>query len=151
MTKPQAFELFRRVREEFYAAGFAANHILTQWNEDPRVIEKARQAQITDSELKRCKDNLEITYALRLFAEFEGVLRDYWNMGIKKKSRPDMQPLMESIARRRGMIDDDLYAADEIREFRNKIIHENLRSPRFDFPQCVRALGKYIAWLPQQW
>jgi hypothetical protein len=62
-----------------------------------------------------------------------------------------MAPLMNAIAARRAISPDHLAAAHAIREFRNDIIHENLRAPRFTFPDCARDLGRFLSWLPNEW
>jgi hypothetical protein len=151
MQQSHAFDLFRRVRAELDAARFATTQILADWDQNFNLFNNAKRAGVTDSELRRCAENLEITFVLRLFSEYEAVLRDFWKNGVGKRTRPDMQPLMESIGRRRRMNNDDLASAHEIREYRNEIIHENPRSPRFHFSECSRALGKYLRWLPQDW
>ncbi len=94
--------------------------------------------------------NLEITYILRLFSEFEGILRDYWH-AIGRKTKPQIGPLMNRVAAMRGIAAPDLASAHAVREFRNDVIHENLRTIRLPFPECARNLGMFIRWLPMNW
>jgi hypothetical protein len=151
MTRQESFGLLHRVRDELDAGRFALSRALADLYRDADVYAAARANGVTGDELKRCARNLQVTFVLRLFAEFEAILRDFWAKGIGRTSEPDMRPLMESIARRRGMTDGDLTRANEIREYRNRIIHENLRDDRFGFPECLRALGLYLKWLPLKW
>jgi hypothetical protein len=44
-----------------------------------------------------------------------------------------------------------LALAHQIRDYRNDVIHESLRDARFDFPNCLRGLGRYLRWLPLNW
>ncbi len=97
------------------------------------------------------RQNLQITYLLRLFAEFEGVLRDYWLNGRKRTSRPPMIDLMNSIAAYCIMSNDDVQDAHEVRDYRNDVIHQHLQDPRFDFQTCRSRLACFIRWLPQKW
>jgi len=151
VKQSDAFDRFDRASAELDATRFAIAHVVARWTEDPRVFATVREARVTLSELRRAAENLEMTFVLRLFSEFEGVLRDYWANGIGKRTEPEMRPLMNGIAARRHMNAGDLAGAHEIREYRNEIIHEGLRTPHFDVPECERAIGMYVRWLPLQW
>jgi hypothetical protein len=151
MTRDYAFNMLRRVRDELDSGRFAIGHALAQWNINATLINAALRGGITESDLQRCATNLEITFVLRLFSEFEATLRDYWLHGLKRRTEPGMFDLMESIARSRTMNDNDLALAHEIRDYRNDVIHESLRDARFDFPDCLRGLGRYLRWLPLTW
>jgi hypothetical protein len=151
MIRSHAYDMLRRVRDELDAGQFALGWIAADWDRNPILQVAAKSSEVTDHALRRCGENLQITFLLRLFSEFEAILRDYWSSGLHRGTNPDMQPLMESIARRRGMSDDDLAAAHAIRHYRNDVIHESLRDARFQFPECLRALGRYLRWLPMDW
>jgi hypothetical protein len=151
MNRREAFGILGRVREELGANRFALYRVLEELDESAGVYRAAMYDGVTRDQLKRCARNQEATFVLRLFAEFEAILRDFWRNGIGKGTEPEMRPLMESIARRRAMNDDDLARAHEVREYRNVIIHENLRDERFDFPSCRRTLGVFLSWLPLEW
>src|SRR5258708_7244334 len=103
MTQAAAFDMLRRVRDELDAGRFALSRILAQWNDDPDAVIAAKAGGVTETELRRCARNLEVTYVLRLFSTFEAVLRDFWVEGVGRATEPDMRPLMDSIAGRRGM------------------------------------------------
>src|SRR5438270_792915 len=144
MNRQAAFDMLERIHDELEAGRFAISRVLIDLNQNPDVFAAAKVNGVTDSELRRCGNNLETTFVLRLFAEFEAVLGDYWNHGIGRTTEPDMRPLMDSIAGRRKMNGDDVALAHQIREYRNDIIHESLRDARFDFPQCMSGLGRYL-------
>jgi hypothetical protein len=151
MTLDYAFNMLRRVRDELDSGRFAISHVLAEWNRNPKILADALRGGFTESELRRCAMNLEITYVLRLFSEFEATLRDYWAHGLKRSTEPGMLDLMESVASSRSVPGDDLTLAHQIREYRNDVIHESLRDARFDFPSCLRAFGRYLRWLPLTW
>jgi hypothetical protein len=150
MTRSHAFNILRRVRGELDAGRFALTEALRATNENLNFLQAARRSGVSESELRRCADNLDITFILRLFSEFEAILRDFWTVTVRPTS-PDMRRLIDSIAARRGISPEHLAAAHAIREFRNDIIHENLRALRFTFSDCSRDLGKYLSWLPDGW
>jgi len=151
MTRAEAFNRLRRVRDEFDAGRFALEHILGQWNSDPSVAIAAQSTGVTAAELRRCARSLELTFVLRLFAEFETILRDFWRNGIGRTTDPEMRQLIESVGRRRNVPPTDLRGAHEIREYRNAIVHDGLRKLRLDLPLCLKAVGRFLRWAPLEW
>ena len=151
MLRSAAYNLLARVRDELEAGRFAVSLVLGGMDQDARIAQAAQVNDVTSDELRRCADNLLITFVLRLFSEFEAVLRDYWKEGLGRSPTPEMRPLMESIARRRAMSQDDLDMAREVRLYRNVIIHEKMRDGGFDFSECKQRVGMYLRWLPLQW
>jgi len=148
MYRRRAYDLLTRVRDEFDAGQFALRRVLSEWDHDADLVIAAQQGYVTETEIRRCADNLELTFVLRLFSEFEAILRDFWTQGMGRATEPTMTQLLDSIAARCAVHPDDLAMAHNIREFRNQIIHESLRELRFDYPRCARALGKYLSRLP---
>ena len=76
MQKQAAFHRLDRVHEEFEAAKFSLAQTLRELNSDPNVFHIGKVQRVTLGQLRSCAGNLEITYLVRLFAEFEGILRD---------------------------------------------------------------------------
>lgn len=148
MTRDEAYNFLKHVRGEWDAARFALATVLRQMAEN--LDFKQESQHISETELTRCARNLEVTFVLRVFAEFEAVLRNFW-VATVRTTRPDMMPLMNAIAARLGIGPDDLAGAHRIRDFRNDIIHENLRDARFTFSECLKALNTYLRWLPLNW
>jgi hypothetical protein len=149
MTRSQAFNILRRVRGELDAGRFALTEALRATNDDVNFLQAAYRSGVTEIELRRCADNLEITFTPRLFSEFEAILRDYWTAAVRPTS-PDMRPLMDSIAARRRISENHLAAAHAIRDFRNDIIHEKFaRSSIYIFR--LRAIAGKISQLAPRW
>ena len=118
-----AFDDARRVTAEFNATRFAVEHLLAVWGADAAVTLAAGRANVTAGQLARAAAVVEVTFTLRLFVQFEAVIRDYWRAGMARKTRPDMRPLMDSVARSRRMSDEDLAAAHAVRDYRNRVAH----------------------------
>ena len=151
MTLQDAFRKLDDVRDEYGAARLAIGHVLVAGKNDPSLNDLGGQGQITFRHLESCARNLEITYFVRLFAEFEGVLRDYWLDGRKRKTNPPMIDLINSIASYCFVNNDDMQNAHEVREYRNDVIHDHLQHPRFDFQTCRSRLASFVRWLPRKW
>lgn len=151
MNRRRGYDLLERVRDELDAGQFALRRVLSKWDDDADLAIAAQKRYVTETQIRRCADNLELTFVLRLFSEFEAILRDFWTQGMGRATEPAMTQLLDSVAARRNVHPDDLAMAHDIREFRNHIIHESLRELRFDFPQCARTLGKFLSRLPVDW
>jgi hypothetical protein len=151
MNLQEAYRKLDEVRDEFHAARFALGQTIRVFDDDPLVHHTGLQHQITMHHLDSCAENLQITYLLRLFAEFEGILRDYWLNGRNRPTSPTMTDLMNSIAAYRTMMNDDVQDAHEVRDYRNDVMHEHLQDPRFDFQTCRSRLARFVRWLPQRW
>lgn len=150
MTSREAFDGMRRVREELASARFSLSHTLRQVNEDLLILRAAGRGGTSPSELARCRENLEMTYILRLFSEFEAATRDFWISAVRN-TRPKMGVLMDRVADRLNITTPVRQAAHEIREYRNDVIHQNPRALQFDYSDCAKALGNYLGFFPQRW
>ncbi len=151
MTLREAFAKLDEVREEFQSAKFALRWTRDALGDYPRASESAIREQLTLHGMEVCHEHLQITYMLRLFAEFEGVLRDYWLRARGRTTAPTMTNLMDSIAAYCFINADDVQDAHEVREYRNEVIHQHLPDPRFDLQTCRSRLAKFVRWLPQKW
>lgn len=152
MTRWEAHNRLKRVRNGLDAARFAVGYALDTWDAPGGAFERAERVGLARSELSRLNRDLETTFIVRLVAAFEGILRDYRENGLKKKpTRVDLGPLIDQIARKRDVDTETLAGAHEVRAFRNDVVHRDLQTPRLDFAGCASALGTFVAWLPPQW
>ena len=150
MTKREAYDRLKYVRQELDSARFALAHTIRLVEDDLKTLQAAGKGGTSLSELIRCQNNLEINYILRLFSEFEAAIRDYWEHEVRN-TRPRMQILMDRVADRLSMSAAHRAAAHEIREYRNEIIHQNPRALEYTYGDCAKALGMFLQWLPQNW
>jgi hypothetical protein len=150
MTLAGAFRRLDDVREEYYAARVSLSLTLKQYDSSDGSNDSGRE-QVTRNHLKASIQNLQITYLTRLFAEFEGILREYWINGRRRTNTLRMVDLMNSVAAYCFINQDDTLDAHEVRDYRNDVIHEHLQDPRFDFQTSRSRLARFVRWLPQQW
>lgn len=69
--------------------------------------------------------NLEKTYLVRVYAEFEAGLREYWTTHEGEATRPGMSQLVgEALAARRRIPSDTVDGALKIVYLRNYLVHE---------------------------
>ena len=102
-------------------------------------------------EMRTVAAQLHDLYFSRVFAHFESCLRHYWRAEIKD-TKPMTEQLISSIATRRGVPQDTLDIVQEIRDFRNFLIHEE-HEPRmrYTIDESIRHLNTYMSRLPLEW
>jgi hypothetical protein len=96
--------------------------------------------------------NLESTYLIRLFAEFESGLRSYWELSLGNLTHPPAKDLLDSVARRRSIPQDWLDDVQEVRRLRNSYVHEK-DDTEVPIPlvEAKRRLCRYFSRLPEDW
>jgi hypothetical protein len=151
MTRSAAYDTLARVRDEMGAARFALGVTLRGWHLHLVAAASSAGGALSHGDVQRCLNNLEVTYILRLFGAWEAILRDFWLDGVGRDTEPDLVQLIDSLAGRRSIDPQTLITAHDLRRFRNEIVHENVQVLRYDFSQCAKGLGTFIAYLPKIW
>ncbi len=97
--------------------------------------------------------NLEATYVVRLYAQFEGTLRGFWTAkrGMHRKSEPPARQLLEAIGAHRQVDPDTLLSAHRVREYRNDLAHFGSTRDVMPITTCRAALCHFISYLPLEW
>jgi hypothetical protein len=110
---------------------------------------------LANADLGLFRDNLESTYVIRLFAEFESTLRNCWKFAKKKKSQPATKQLIDSFASHQSIPDEWCDNAHAVREFRNAIVHEHHEKHEYGVPMALhiarRHLCQFVSRLPLDW
>jgi len=151
MTRFEAYQMLARVRDELEAARYALSAVTRTWDQHIAAAPPLATRAMSIGDLQRCLDHVELTYIMRLFAAFEAVLRDYWLNGVGRTTEPDLVQLLSSLHARQKMDDGTLNAANDVRRWRNKVIHRDLRALQYDFAGCASTFGRFVSWLPVQW
>lgn len=125
IKRQQRIEWIAAVAKEHLAATSAADLLETELQADPNY---GRQLGWDSRDGVAFKANLEATYIIRLYAEFEAGLRDYWANHLNKTTEPPMAQMLQSLATQRISID-RLKDADAVREYRNFLVHHELGVP----------------------
>ena len=145
------FEWLGRIKDvdrEYVIARLALSQFNSTVIEDPTVLQGA--PDIKPGHVPHTLKNLEATYFIRLFAEAEAALRDYWLS--QKQTEPPAQQLLNGIAARRQIPHDLLRDAHEVRECRNDLVHgPTISTVGLSISNARRRLCKYIARLPPTW
>jgi hypothetical protein len=148
----EAFELLKSVQDELETAKFSVAVAARVVAADVTVL-NALSYPIKPSQLRQCADNFELTYLLRLFAEFEAIVRDFWASArpTRRRRRSNMQVLMNRVAIECQIPAEVLQEAHDVREYRNAVIHDRSRMGELTFHVCKSRLGFFLSYLPPRW
>ena len=95
-------------------------------------------------------ENLEGTYLVRMFAEFETGIRSYWKT--LRPTRPPVEILLDSVAAKRVIPYDLVQNAHAVRDYRNQLVHDRDEPVDVVTIRDARShLSKYLARLPTRW
>lgn len=116
----------KAVERECVAMRQAADRFRQAALDDPTIL----QRNLRHGEIVVASKNLEGTYVIRLFAEFETGARQYW--GATWSTDPKTVDLLDGLAARCGIPDTQRDHAHSVRDYRNGLVHE-----REDKPEVV--------------
>ena len=142
------FDRITSVWQQFTVAAHAISSFLALCRADPTRL-PGPQARVRD--VQRCHEGLAGVYLVRLFAEFEGALREFWRRGCGRRTSPPAEVLINRVAARCSVPRDDLAAAQEVRSVRNELVHQGQALSRMHLSSARRYLGKFLSHLPRRW
>jgi hypothetical protein len=100
----------------------------------------------------RWRNNLESTFVIRIYADFEASLRDAWKDHFRQVTQPPMKDLLVAIAARVQIPDVWLEEMDFVREYRNSLIHSGKESLLVvPLEQARSRMARFLSWLPLDW
>jgi hypothetical protein len=114
----------KAVEREYLAMRQAADHFLQATRDDPTI----RRGNLRHGEMLAASKNLEGTYVIRLFAEFETGARQYWST--QRDTHPQTAGLLDVLAARCGIPDTVRENTHLVREYRNSLVHEREDTPQ---------------------
>jgi hypothetical protein len=141
------------VFQEYLAASTAAELLVAETKPNPSYgSSKGWDPKAGDAFVA----NLEATYLIRIYAEFEAGLRDYWLTYRKKDTQPMMYQLLNQAIPTQHFTQDCIDRADEVREYRNFLVHDIEGEPNddrksFTVRDAKKHLCAYIACLDVAW
>lgn len=135
------------IRDEYVAAEAAIAYLERTWHQmgDVPEVSAVRLAHVRDA-----ARNLEATYVIRLFSEFEGLLQRH--LAVRRPGRPiprTTETLINRVALRERIPDPIRDAAHRVREYRNTVVHYRAAAtPALTFRQATAALNRFLDPLP---
>ena len=135
------------VHNEFTASAAVLAHAARVWHELSREPELDGVRHV---DLRRAVDNLEATYIIRLFAEYETILQDHLSAHHSGIRIPrTAEALINRVALRERLPDPIREAAQSVREYRNALVHRRIAPvPSRSLREVLAALNRFLARLP---
>jgi hypothetical protein len=153
IKRQQRLVRIANVAQEFLAAQTAANWLRGCQETDPNFGKQ--HGWEPKAGIQFC-ENMEATYIVRMYAEFEAGLRDYWQTHLNKTSHPKMAQLVGHLIPNQQFSQDVIDNANEVREYRNYLVHdmddevpEGIRE--FTVLQAKQCLCAYFGRLDARW
>lgn len=143
------------VQAEYEAARLALSHIARFWN-TKTVISEMDGRRLED--FRRADNHLEVTYIIRLFATFEGLLKEYLTTHHTEITLPHQPSKMQVgwFVNRVAQLQSPPISAnlirsvEAVRNCRNDLMHTGrATSPIVSIEDALLALGKYLDKLPR--
>lgn len=136
----------KTVEREYLAMRQTANRFQQAALGDPTIL----QENLRHGEIIVASKNLEGTYLIRLFAEFETGARQYWSANWD--SDPKTVDLLNGLAARCGIPDTQRDNAHWVRDYRNALVHEREDQPEVVSIAVARSyLCYFFSFLPPRW
>jgi hypothetical protein len=138
---------------EYLAALTAADWLRATQDADPHFGQK--QGWEAKAGMAFC-NNLEATYIIRMYAEFEAGLRDYWMTHRNQTTHPKMVQLVRHAVPDQSFSQDCIDDADDVRQYRNFLVHDIEEEPPealriFTIAEAKRCLCAYFGRLDPRW
>jgi hypothetical protein len=141
-------ERLKAVEREYLAIRQATDRFKEHARRDPTILKK----DVRNRSIELASENLEGTYIIRLFAEFETGLRLYWRKVRGRSANPRTRDLLERIAARHGIPDEQRENAHAVREYRNGLLHEREEEAApVEISQARGYLRRFFGFLPHEW
>lgn len=113
-------ERVKAVEREYSAMRRAADDLLRRVRIDSSELGR----DLRQRDLVRAADRLEATYVIRLFAEFETALREYWPVMRTTNPPNRVSDLIDGLASTCRIGTDAVRRSHEVRQYRNALVHE---------------------------
>lgn len=153
IKRQQRIQRIANVLDEYLAAKTASDLLTAQTDANPNY---GRDHGWKPRAGAAFTAHLEATYIIRIYAEFESALRDYWLTYRRQATRPRMYQLVNQSIPNQRFSQDVIDAADEVREYRNFLVHEIDDEPgKWMVPVTVHQakshLCTYLSRLDPSW
>ncbi len=143
----------KSVEREYVAMRQAADRFTQMALDDPNILRTTSNilpTRLEHFDIAEASRNLEATYVIRLFAEFESGARQFWHT--LKSSTPRAADLIGGLCARRRIPDTHRLNANSVREYRNALVHEReeVLQP-LPIATARNYLCHFFSFLPEEW
>jgi hypothetical protein len=150
MTRKQwRLERIRAIERECGVAVAAAEGLEERLRADPSAL---AEEDLKYGDYQNFRDNLEPTYVIRLFAEFEAGLRQAWELAFHRTTSPNVRDLIDSLAAQCYIPQNWHDRTHEVRSYRNALVHEGGgEAQAIGIREAGSRLCRFFSHLPHHW
>jgi hypothetical protein len=150
MTRKQRrLDQLRAIEREYKVALATVKSLEERFRKNPSELD---DEQLRFRDFQNFRENLESTYLIRMFAEFEAGLREVWEHAFRRKSHPRVHELSDSLATRCLIPEDWRDHTHAVRSYRNSLVHEGGGEPPVIGIEVARGdLCRFLSALPHRW
>jgi len=142
-------ERLRAVEREHEVAIVASKALIDHLERNSRLLAAEGLQQ---ADLNMFRGRLEATYVIRLFAEFETGLRDYWKNGLNRDAWIAVRDMIDSLASRHRISDAVRQTVHAVRKYRNALVHEeDAESSIVSLGSARGFLCRFLGFLAPDW
>ena len=136
----------RSVEHEYVACRAALEYAIREW---PNVFDSPEWTSRGLGQAQEALRRLEDTYVIRLFSEFEAVLREYWLATVRSAVPVRVDTLMNRLGSRHRVPAQIRAGAHAVQHHRNALVHCGApAAARVALGNARRALNRFLAVLP---
>ncbi len=136
----------KAVEREFWAIRQATDRFHEHARRDPAIL----AGDLRHRDIALASENLDGTYVIRLFAEFETGLRQYWDR--VRATNPRTHNLLHGLAAMCRIPDEQRDRAHKVREYRNSLVHEREEGVKpIPVGKARGYLCHFFSFLPPEW
>ena len=147
--KTERSERVKSVERQYLVAEQARRALESSLRDQPALL-TAEGLRAVD--LAAFRSNLLDTYFIRLFAEFETAIKDYWRNGLDENPRVRIMDVIDALASRRKVADATRTNVHAARRWRNKLVHDDdADGTPVELSACRRYFGRFLGFLPDDW
>jgi hypothetical protein len=147
--RQRRLERMRAIEREWCVASIAAEKVGEHLRANPSALD---EENLGPADYRNFRDNLESTYLIRIFAEFEAGLREAWAIAFQQTTRPRMRDLIESFWARCGISDEWRDLVHDVRTYRNALVHESGEDAQpIELREACSGLCRFFSHLPHHW
>jgi hypothetical protein len=147
----EAFDWMGRVKaveREYRAIRFGTDRLIAATTVDPTILLTDRLAH---ADVHTASGQLEATYIIRLFAEFETALQHFLR-AFNIRRRRAAQALVDRVRARGRVGQSETDAVHRVREYRNVLVHDRLaRVAVVNLREATSALCTFLSHLKGIW
>ncbi len=140
-------ERIKAIEREYWSVRRAVDRLSADVARDPNALGEGRNPR----DLRSANENLQGTYLVRMFAEFETGIRSFWRT-IRPRARTQTETLLNRVGDRCRVPADVIDLAHSTRKYRNSLLHEHEDGVEVvTISAAQRYFQHYLSRLPNEW